>query len=254
MSHKLLSLLPYWGGILTLVYFFYRKQKILAREILWASFRTTIQLIFLAFALEVIFKSHLMIVSLLVTLVMTLNSSTQIVFRSKAKTIRLFWISFVANAVSIWPIAFLFSIDESGLKWSEPRMLLPLMGMLLGNTLSGVSIGLESFLQTFRDKKTEILTRMSLGATIEEATHQVFFRAVKAGISPQINSMISMGIVSIPGMMAGQLIAKADAFDASMVQIKMMLSICAGTLISVYIALKFVRSKMFLPTGELCLE
>jgi hypothetical protein len=50
------------------------------------------------------------------------------------------------------------------------------------------------------------------------------------------------------------LIAKADAFDASMVQIKMMLSICGGTLISVYIALKFVRKKMFLPTGELCLE
>jgi putative ABC transport system permease protein len=66
--------------------------------------------------------------------------------------------------------------------------------------------------------------------------------------------MISMGIVSIPGMMAGQLIAKADAFDASMVQIKMMLSICAGTLISVYISLKFVRKKMFLPTGELCFE
>jgi putative ABC transport system permease protein len=64
--------------------------------------------------------------------------------------------------------------------------------------------------------------------------------------------MISMGIVSIPGMMAGQLIASTNPLDASILQVKMMLAICLGTLLSILIALRFVRKRLFLPTGELC--
>jgi len=76
MLSKFLSLVPYWSGILILVFLLSKRQKKISKEILWASFRTTIQLIFLAFALEVIFKSTQMVVSLAVALVMTFNSSS----------------------------------------------------------------------------------------------------------------------------------------------------------------------------------
>lgn len=251
---KLLTLLPYWGGTLLIAVFIARKQKKLSKEILWASTRTTIQLILLAFALEVIFQSTHMIVSLGVALLMTINSSLQIISRSKTARYKIFWIFFASNVFSLWPIAFLFSLDESGQQWMEPRMLLPLMGMILGNTLSGVSIALGAFMQTFKEKKAEVLSLLALGATTEEATRKVFFRSLKAGITPQINSMIAMGIVSIPGMMAGQLISQTSALDAATVQIKMMLSISCGTILCIYIALKFLRKKLFLPTGELCFE
>ena len=63
-----------------------------------------------------------------------------------------------------------------------------------------------------------------------------------------------MGIISIPGMMAGQLISNTDPLDASIIQIKMMLTICIGTILAITIALRFVRQGLFRPTGELCLK
>jgi putative ABC transport system permease protein len=254
MIPKLITLLPYWAGMILVAGVIARKQKKLSNDLLWASLRTTVQLILLAFALELIFQSTLMIVSLAVALIMTFNSSLQVVSRSSTKRYKVFWISFASHVFSLWPIAFLFSLDESPQKWLEPRMLLPLMGMILGNSLSGVSIALGAFMQTFKEKKGEILSLLALGATNEEATRKVFFRSLRAGITPQINSMIAMGIVSIPGMMAGQLISQTSAIDAALVQIKMMLSISTGTVLCIYIALKFIRKKLFLPTGELCLE
>lgn len=254
MMTKFLTLLPYWTVMLLVASLIARKQKKLSRELLWAGVRTTVQLILLAFALEVVFQSKLMIVSLLVALIMTFNSALQVVSRSNTRRYKIFWISFASHVFSLWPIAFLFSLDESPQNWLEPRMLLPLMGMILGNSLSGVSIALGAFIQTFKEKRGEILGLLALGATAEESTRAVFFRSLKAGITPQINSMIAMGIVSIPGMMAGQLISQTSAIDAATVQIKMMLSISSGTILCIYIALKFIRKKLFLPTGELCLE
>jgi len=254
MIPKLLSLLPYFLGIILVHFYFRKKQKAFADEIAWSSFRTTIQLILLAFALQEIFKTKLIIVSILVTLFMTINSSAQTRSRSRVKILNLFWISFISNVFAIWPLVFFFSLDLSAGSWAEPQRLLPLMGMLLGNTLSGVSIGLDSFMVNFREKQNEILTLLSLGATNEESTRKFFNRALRAGITPQINSMISMGIISIPGMMAGQLISNTDPLDASIIQVKMMLTICIGTILAITIALRFVRQGLFGPTGELCLK
>lgn len=252
MIEKFLGLLPYWLGIFAVHFYFRNKYKTFANEVLWASVRTTVQLILLAFALQEIFKTQLVWISLFATIFMTVNASSQIISRSKSKVLHLFWISLVSNILAIWPLAFLFSMDISQGTWAEPRMLLPLVGMLLGNTLNGVSIGIESFMVNFREKKNEVLTLMALGATNDESTQKFFNRALKAGITPQINSMISMGIISIPGMMAGQLIASTNPLDASILQIKMMLAICLGTLLSIFIALRFVRKSLFLPSGELC--
>ncbi|MFZ4712196.1 MAG: ABC transporter permease [Bacteriovoracaceae bacterium] len=254
MTEKLVSLVPYWLVILVIFFFFRVRQKDLAKDILWASFRTTLQLIFLAFALNFIFQNSLLITSLIVSIIMTINSSLQICSRSKYKLKNLFWNSLFSNTMAIWPIAFLFSYEQSPNEWSDSKILIPLMGMLLGNTLSGASIGIDSFLTSMKEKKDEVMTLLALGATPNESTKKVFYRALRQGISPQINSMLSMGIVSIPGMMTGQLLAKANVFDASITQVKMMLAICAGTIFTIFLTLKFCQRKMFLPTGELCLE
>jgi putative ABC transport system permease protein len=254
MNDKILSVIPYWFLIIIISGHLYRKEKNLSKELIWASLRNGIQLILLAFLLEIIFKSSAMVVTVAIALVMTLNSSYHIVSRSKTQKYNLFSITFFSHIFSLWPIAFLFSFDESKEAWSEPRMLLPLLGMILGSTLSGVSIALGSFSQSFKEKRGEIITKLSLGASSEEATRKFFFRALRAGMTPQINSMLAMGIISIPGMMAGQIISNASAFEAAVVQMKMMICISAGTVFCTYISLHFLRKKLFLPTGEICLE
>jgi putative ABC transport system permease protein len=254
MTSKLISLLPYWCAVVGIAFLMGRNHGKISREILWASLRTTAQLILLAFSLDVIFERTEMIVSLAVALLMTLNSSIQIVSRSKISHFHFFWISFVSNVVSIWPIAFLFSLDKGGESWLEARSVLPLLGMILGNSFSGVSTAITIFVESFKDKKTEVLTLLALGATTEEATRPIYFRSLRAGLTPQINAMLAMGIVSIPGMMAGQLMSDISGLDAAIIQIKMMLSIVVGTVLCIVIALKFIQKKMFLPTGELCFE
>lgn len=254
MIGNLISLLPYWFGILCLSLILRSKEKVVSKEILWASTRTTIQLILLSLALEKIFESTSMIMGLILSLVMTVNSSWQIWLRSKYKNSAIFWNTLFSNTMAIWPLAFLFSIDQGGFEWATPQVILPLLGMLLGNSLNGVSIALENFHKISREKKDEILSYLAMGATESESIHRIFSRSLRAGITPHINSMISMGIVSIPGMMAGQLISKADAINAALIQIKMMFCVCSGTVMSIYIALWLARRKLFLNSGELCLE
>jgi putative ABC transport system permease protein len=254
MVQKFISLIPFWILIFLGYFFLKRQQKNLAKEILWATFRTTIQLIALAFALELIFTSTLFILSLFVSLIMTLNSSLHSFKRSKYKDKSIFLNSFFSNVIAIWPIAFVFSLEQNFSEWTSPKVLLPLMGMLLGNSLNGVNIGLESFMTSTKEKKDEILSLLALGASNEEALKNVFFRSVSQGMRPHINSMLSMGVVSIPGMMTGQLLSNTSAFDASIVQVKMMIAICLGTFIAIYISLKLMQKKIFKSTGELCIE
>jgi putative ABC transport system permease protein len=248
------SLAPYWVLIFVVSLFFVKKNAQFSRTILWASLRTTIQLIALAFGLELIFKSEKFTLTLIVGFVMTLNSSLQLSFRSEGSRLYLLWITLFSQVLALWPLAFYFSFDESmGTSWLTPESLLPLLGMLLGNTLNGVSIARSSFMQVLNEKKNEVYSLLAMGATQEEATRKIFIRSLQAGITPQLNSMMAMGLVSIPGMMAGQLISKTSALGAALTQIKMMLSILAGGIICISIMLRMLRFKLFGKNGELCL-
>jgi len=254
MLPSLFSLSPYWIFIFIVSLFFIKKNADFSITILWASVRTTIQLIILAFALEMIFKSDKFTLTLIVALVMTLNSSIQLSLRSDNSKLYLLWITLFSQVLALWPLAFYFSFDEShGNSWLTSESLLPLLGMLLGNTLNGVSIARASFMQVLNEKKNEVYSLLAMGATQEEATRKIFIRSLQAGITPQLNSMMAMGIVSIPGMMAGQLISKTSALGAALTQIKMMLSILAGGIICISIMLRMLRFKMFGKNGELCL-
>jgi putative ABC transport system permease protein len=251
---EIISIIPFWGLVILWSIFFIKKESVISRRILWSSFRTTVQLIVLAFALELIFKSSFFGMSLLVALIMTMNSSMQLSFKSRSRKLKVFWISFFSQVLSIWPLAYYFSLDENPLDFQSPKAILPLLGMLLGNSLNGISIASESYHENMNDKQDEVMSLMALGANPKEATHRIFYSSLLKGITPQLNSMLAMGIVSIPGMMAGQLISKSNAFEASLTQIKMMLSILVGTITCIVIMMTILRKTYFTSRGELCLK
>jgi len=251
---SILSILPYWGFILVWFFIFFNKDRVLSKSLFIASLRVSFQLILLAVVLETIFKSTLFLTTLLVSFVMTLNSSFQIGFKAKKEKLKLVGMTFFSQTLALWPLAFFFAYDENPSGFSSPEILLPLLGMLLGNSLNGLSIAREQFSVAMEERQDEVLTLLALGATPKEATKGLFFKALKIGITPQLNSMLAMGIVSIPGMMAGQLIAKADAFAASLTQIKMMLSVLCGTITCIYLMMIMLRKRYFTSKGELCLK
>ena len=97
--------------------------------------------------------------------------------------------------------------------------------MVLGNAMNSVSIGAESLFAAVRERTAEIETRLALGATAWEAARPLVRQALKLGLTPSINSLMTVGLVTIPGMMAGQILSGTDPRLAVRYQIVVMLMI-----------------------------
>jgi putative ABC transport system permease protein len=101
--------------------------------------------------------------------------------------------------------------------------------MLLHNTLTGVSLGLDRFTTDLAARRDHVETLLALGATRWEAARRPIQQAVRTGMVPTINTMMVIGLVSLPGMMTGQLLSGVDPLDAVKYQIVIMFLIAAGT-------------------------
>ena len=113
--------------------------------------------------------------------------------------------------------------------WWRPQYLIPLLGMILGNSLTGISLCLDHLLETLSERRPEIEMELALGATRWEAARDPLAAAVRRGMIPTINSMMVVGIVALPGMMTGQILAGADPLVAVKYQIVVMFMIAAAT-------------------------
>lgn len=133
----------------------------------------------------------------------------------------------------------------------EPRILLPLGGMLLGNSLTGVVLALNRYRSGLRDQRETILGRLSLGASWQQAVDQVRREAAQSALLPIVSMMLTVGVVALPGTMTGQIIAGADPVDAVKYQIVVMFMLAASTAIAVSIAIiQISKREQFEALGE----
>ncbi|MEZ5899908.1 MAG: iron export ABC transporter permease subunit FetB [Hyphomicrobium sp.] len=120
--------------------------------------------------------------------------------------------------------------------WYAPRFLLPILGLLTGNTLSGVTLVLDTLTSAATRERNTIEARLALGATRYEAFQDILRQAMRTGLTPVLNAMAAAGIVSLPGMMTGQILAGIDPVEAAKYQIMIMFLIAGATAISVLAA------------------
>ena len=125
--------------------------------------------------------------------------------------------------------------------WYDPRTVLPMLGMILGNTVSAISLAAERFDADLRADHDLVELRLSLGATGWQAATPALRSAVAAGLSPILNNMSLAGIVAIPGMTTGQLLAGADVGQAIRYQILLYFGITAtvGLGVVILLAIRF---------------
>lgn len=112
--------------------------------------------------------------------------------------------------------------------WYAPRYAIPLFGMLLGNIMTAVALALDQITRGASQRQNEINDRLALGMSRTEALKPLIRDAMYVGLMPIINSMAASGVVSIPGMMTGQILAGADPENAVRYQIMITFAI-AGT-------------------------
>ena len=224
----------------------------LARRLWTAALRTALQLSLAGLVLEFFFDLNRVYWILLLALGMVLIAGREMMRRLTVRIPGNALDSLLAMTISSFTVAITVTGVIIGARpWWEPPVFIPLLGMILGNSLTGISIALDSFLKSCARGRREIEMRLLLGASTGEATLPEFRDAIRAGLIPIINAMSIVGLVSIPGMMTGQILAGADPADAVLYQIIVMYMIAAAASLGSILAVWAARRRLFTPDQAL---
>jgi putative ABC transport system permease protein len=129
--------------------------------------------------------------------------------------------------------------------WYTPQYAIPLLGMMLGNTMNGVSLGIDRLTQTAWQQRQVIEARLALGETAINAIGDIRRESMRAALMPIINAMSIIGLVSLPGMMTGQILAGNDPAEAVKYQIMIMCFIGGGTGLGSVVAVSLASHRLF---------
>jgi putative ABC transport system permease protein len=211
----------------------------LSRDIGISILRMSIQLALVGFYLKLLFNLNHPWLNGLWILMMLLVADLSILRRAGLKVRYFALATFTAIASSIlFTTAYLVILVIQPAHYYDARYIVPLSGMILGNCLQGNVIALERFYSAVHKNENEYTTFLMLGATRWEAVRPYFRDAVKASINPTIASMSTMGLVSLPGMMTGQILGGSEPWLAVKYQIAIMICIFTSTTIASIINLK----------------
>ena len=142
---------------------------------------------------------------------------------------------FVGTLISL--LFFLFIVIRVA-PWFNPRYFIPIAGMIIGNSMTGIALALRLLLDGMKSRRALIEEVLILGGSSKDASKDVVNSAFEAAILPTITSMMSAGIVILPGMMTGQILAGASPLVAISYQIAIMLGILGSVAISVVLILE----------------
>ena len=222
------------------------------RRLLVGAVRMTAQLLLIGYVLEWIFTLDHPAPVLAVAGAMAGMAGVAAVNRTSHRFVGIYWDSLVsvlgaAFVVTGLALAGILRVEP----WYEPQYLIPMLGMVLGNTLTGISLGLESFMDGVTTRRGLIESQLALGATRWEAAHQEIRGALRVGMIPTINSMMVMGLVSLPGMMTGQILGGARPVDAVRYQIVIMFMIASATALGMFGVVMLAFRRLFDPHHRL---
>lgn len=223
------------------------------KAVAWASVRMTTQLVLLGAVLHWVFAGPSLWVFLWVgvaTVAAAQAASSRIQKPYPRMKVDLL-ASLIAGAWGVVVYGLVLVVGPQ--PWHTPQFLVPLLGMVLGNMLNGLSLGLDHFLNTCRSHRTEMETALALGATRWEAASPFVRASLRTAMVPILNAMTVAGLVSLPGMMTGQILAGAPVAQAVAFQIVILLLVLMATFLGSAVALGLAFRRLFHPQLRLTL-
>ena len=234
-----------------------RLQSSLSQQLIIAAIRTAVQLTLIGLVLKVLFANASFGWVMLMALIMLLVAGREVMARQERRfkgwlgyavgTFSMFLSSF---AVAIFALVVILGEDP----WYTPQYAIPLLGMLLGNTMNGIAIAMDRLTHTAWEQRAVIEARLMLGERWDSAISDYRRQAIRSGMIPIINAMAAAGIVSLPGMMTGQILAGAPPVEAVKYQILIMFLISAGTGLGTLAAVTLGSKQLFDERQRLCLD
>ena len=204
----------------------------LERQLAIASARMVVQLVLVGYVLTFLFAAVSPLWTAVAAIIMVLFASREAVARQKRR-LRGFWTYglgagctlLAAGTVTMFSLLTQLRPEP----WYHPRYALPLLGMVLGNTMTGVSLGLDVLTDGLVRERAAVEACLALGGTRYQAMLPIIRDALRSGFMPTINGMAAIGLVSLPGMMTGQILAGVEPIDAVKYQLLIMFLIAGGT-------------------------
>lgn len=239
------------GGILWLNGFSHVKQYY------WANIRSVAQLLFMGVWLSWVFYADNPIWVLLVGLIMLLAAGYEIAKRQQYRFKKLNSILIGLMSLSVTSLVLLVAVLTLVINpepWYQPQYAIPLLGMLLGNSMTAIGVGLDNLTKNAKQLKSKIEAQLALGYTAKESMAFIKQQSLHASMIPVINMLVAAGIISLPGMMTGQILAGADPMEAVKYQIMIMMLIATSTALGTMIAVKLASRKLFDERQRLHLE
>lgn len=223
------------------------------KEFLLASVRMTLQLVLAGYILELVFSQRHILVTLAILVLMQLFALITI-FGRVGGEIGLRLKRVIALALFLgtsFPLAYFMIVVIAADPWYEPRFFIPIAGMTIGNSMTGITLGAERLARVFQTSRARIEEALMLGATPQTAVDEFLSDTFSAAIIPTINSMLGMGVVFIPGMMTGQILAGASPLDAIKYQIVIMMGILGSVSLAVYLIINLGYRTFFNERAQL---
>lgn len=218
------------------------------RALLIGMLRATVQLFLIGLVLELLFNTVHPGLIALVAMVMLSVAAWEVYSRQQRRLIGPSgWLiggasMFVSSfAVAVLSVAVIIRPDP----WYHPQYAIPILGMLLGNTMTGVALALDRLTDSVARERENVEARLLLGQDRRAALVDYRGAALKAGLIPILNAMAGAGLVSLPGMMTGQILAGSPPLEAVRYQLLILFLIVAGTGLGALVAVELGARRLF---------
>lgn len=222
------------------------------KPLAWALLRMTLQLMLVGIYLRFLFTLDHAAVNLAWLLIMVGVADASVLSGSGLRLRHMGGGLFIAITVGTLVPVLVFTGGILRLpRLLEAQYLIPIAGMVLGNCLRADIVGLRAFYGAMRKNRNACRQCLAQGATLHEMVRPWFRDALDAALAPTVATMATIGLVSLPGMMTGVILAGADPFTAIKYQLAIMIAIFAGTALTVFLAIWLTLRRGFDAYGNL---
>lgn len=215
-------------------------------KMITAVIRMTVQLLFVGFYLQVVFEADNLWLTLGWLVIMILVADVSVIRHCNLRIGRFAAPLYISLLIGTGvPVLFFVGLILTEPTFLQAQYVIPIGGMVLGNCLRADVIGLAGFYNSIRTDEKSFLQSLACGASVSEACLPYFRQSFRAALMPTLTMMSTVGLVSLPGMMTGVILAGASPVAAIGYQITIMISIFTGTSITIALVILLTMRKCF---------
>jgi len=226
----------------------FRMELGVTRQIVVAAVRTTLQLLLVGMVLKTLFDHAHPLLLVGIAVIMVTTAGREVMSRQTRRFTGPWGFATGTAAMTLSSFSITCLVLSTVIRidpWYAPQYAIPLLGMMLGNTMTGIAIGMERLTSTAWRDSAVIEGRLLLGQTWDEAVGEIRRESIRSAMIPTLNAMAVAGIVSLPGMMTGQILAGSPPMEAVKYQILIMFIVSAGTGFGAVLAVSVGARRLF---------